>query len=99
MKRRENKTKALVLLSGGLDSILVVKILQKQDVKVTGISFVSYFFSAELRQKIQLNSLKLSIKFFDFSDEHLDMVKNPPRGYGKAINPCIDCHLLMLKKD
>ena len=97
MKTRKDETKALVLLSGGLDSILVVKILQKQDVKVTGISFVSYFFSADLGKK-SAKQLKIKHKIFDFSDEHLDMVKNPPRGYGKAINPCIDCHLLMLKK-
>ncbi len=97
MKRRENKTKALVLLSGGLDSILVVKILQEQDVEVTGIIFVSYFFSAELGKK-SAEQLKIKYKIFDFSDEHLNIVKSPPRGYGKAMNPCIDCHLLMLKK-
>ena len=97
MKTRRNKTTALVLLSGGLDSILAVKILQKQYVKVTGISFVSYFFSSELGEKTA-KQLKIKHKIFDFSDEHLDMVKNPQRGYGKAINPCIDCHILMLKK-
>ena len=97
METRRNKTTALVLLSGGLDSILAVKILQEQYVKVTGISFVSYFFSSELGEKTA-KQLKIKHKIFDFSDEHLDMVKNPQRGYGKAINPCIDCHILMLKK-
>ena len=97
MKTKKRKIKALVLLSGGLDSILAIKILENQSIDVTGISFVSYFFSAEPGKKAA-KQLKIKHKIFDFSDDHLDMVKNPPRGYGKAINPCIDCHLLMLKK-
>ena len=97
MEIKKKKTKVLVLLSGGLDSILAVKILQKQGIDVTGISFVSYFFSAESGKKAA-KQINIEHKIFDFSDDHLAMVKNPLRGYGKAINPCIDCHLLMLKK-
>jgi len=40
----------------------------------------------------------LTLKVIDFSEEHLKMVKSPRYGYGKAMNPCIDCHLLMLKR-
>lgn len=97
MKIKKSRTKALVLLSGGLDSTLAVKILQKQDIEVTGISFVSFFFNAEPARKAA-KKLKIELKIVDFSDEHLAMVKNPSHGYGKAINPCIDCHSLMLKK-
>ncbi len=97
MNKKQGKVKSLVLLSGGLDSILAVRILQEQGIEVTGISFVSYFFSAEPGKKAA-RQLKIKHRAFDFSDEHLNMVKNPVYGYGKAINPCIDCHLLMLKK-
>ncbi len=97
MNKKQGKVKSLVLLSGGLDSILAVKILQEQGIEVTGISFVSYFFSAEPGKKAA-RQLKIEHRAFDFSDEHLNIVKNPVYGYGKAINPCIDCHLLMLKK-
>ncbi len=97
MKTKKEEARALVLLSGGLDSILAVKILQNQGIDVTGISFVSYFFSSKQAKKAA-NDLNIKFREFDFSDDHLEIVKNPPRGYGKAINPCIDCHLLMLKK-
>ena len=97
MKNKRAKTNALVLLSGGLDSILVIKLLQEQDIEVTGISFVSYFFNADLAKKAA-KQLKVELKIIDFSDEHLAMVKDPRYGYGKAINPCIDCHLLMSRK-
>ena len=45
----DRKTKALLLVSGGLDSILSAKILMSQDIDVLGLVFKSYFF-----QKIRL---------------------------------------------
>lgn len=88
--------RALVLLSGGLDSILAAKILLEQKIKVTGLIFKSYFFDEQkgVQAAKQLNITYLVV---DFSNEHLAMVKKPKYGYGKAINPCLDCHLLMLK--
>ncbi len=97
MKTKKAKTGALFLFSGGLDSILAVKLLQEQGTKVTGLTFVSYFFNSDLAKKAAKN-LNIKLKIINFSDEHLAMVKNPQYGYGKAINPCIDCHILMLKK-
>lgn len=94
---REREVKGLVLFSGGLDSILAVKLLQQQNIEVTGLTFVSYFFNAESAKKAA-KRLKIPLKIVDFSDEHLKMVKNPKYGYGKNMNPCLDCHLMMLKK-
>jgi len=90
------KIKALVLFSGGLDSILAAKILMEQEIKLKGITFKSYFFNAEQAKKAA-KQIKLPLKIIDFSKEHLKTVKNPRHGYGKAMNPCIDCHILMLR--
>jgi tRNA-specific 2-thiouridylase len=89
-------TKALLLFSGGLDSILAAKILIKQGIKVSPVCFKSYFFGCDLAKKPAEN-LGLKLKIVDFSREHLKTVKMPKYGYGKGANPCIDCHLLMLK--
>ncbi|MBU4082928.1 tRNA 4-thiouridine(8) synthase ThiI [Patescibacteria group bacterium] len=97
MKNGKTKVKCLALLSGGLDSILAVKILQKQGVVVTGLCFASYFFKSELAERAA-EWLGIDLKIVDISDEHLKMVKSPVYGYGKNANPCIDCHLMMLKK-
>lgn len=87
----------MVLLSGGLDSILAVKTLQRQGIKVTGLSFESYFFDAMAACRAA-KTLKIPLKVIDFYKEHLAVVKNPEHGYGKSMNPCIDCHTLMFKK-
>ncbi len=94
---RKKKVKALVLLSGGLDSILAAELLKRQGIKVVGLSFKSYFFDSQKAEEAA-KLLKIPLKVVDFSKEHLKLVKNPKFGYGKSLNPCIDCHILMLKK-
>jgi len=89
------KVKALVLLSGGLDSMLAARLLIEQGVEVAGITFVSNFFGATKARKAA-EQLGVKLIEVDFSEEHLAMVKNPKYGYGKNLNPCIDCHALML---
>jgi len=92
-----SKTKALVLLSGGLDSILAVKVLEEQGIEVTGLAFESYFFDAQQAKKAA-GELGIKLKIVDFSEKHLKIVKSPKHGYGKSTNPCLDCHTLMLKE-
>lgn len=89
--------KGLCLFSGGLDSVLAIRLLQRQGVDVVGLTFVSYFFNAEtsIRMAQQLN---IPFRVMDISLEHLAMVKQPRYGYGKNMNPCLDCHLMMLRR-
>ncbi len=95
---KQGEKRALVLFSGGLDSILAVKVLQEQGFTVYGIAFESAFFDAvKARQMSSKASLK-KLFIVDLSKEILNLVKNPPHGYGKNLNPCIDCHGLMIKK-
>ncbi len=88
--------KALIVFSGGLDSILAAEVLKRQDFEVTALTFVTPFFDAE---KAKESTQKLEIKHIvkEITKEHLKIVKNPPRGYGKNMNPCIDCHGFMFK--
>lgn len=93
----KRKPKALVLFSGGLDSVLAVKVLQEQNIDVTALCFRSCFFNEEKAKKAAKEiGMKLIVK--DFSKKHLAMVKNPKHGYGKNMNPCIDCHLMMIQE-
>ncbi len=91
-----SKVRALVLFSGGLDSMLTVKVLQNQGIETEGICFASVFFSCQ-KVKQAAKNIGLQFKTKDISKELLEIVKNPPSGYGKHLNPCIDCHALMIK--
>ena len=98
--------KALLLFSGGLDSRLVAKILQKQ-VDLECMFFILPFGGGCCNDKYcslkftQKNSLKL--QFIDCTkgkllQEYLNLIKKPKHGYGKNLNPCIDCRIFILKK-
>lgn len=91
------KVKAILLFSGGLDSLLAFKILEEQGIETVPIFFKSYFFGPEIAEKsAKENGIKL--KIIDISKEQLEIVKKPKFGYGSSMNPCLDCHILMLKK-
>jgi len=89
--------KALVLFSGGLDSILAVKILQAQNIEVEAVCFTSNFFDC-IKAKESAEQIGIKLNVIDIGEEILSLVKNPPSGYGKNLNPCIDCHALMIRK-
>lgn len=89
-------SKAIGLLSGGLDSSLAALALKRQGVDVTCISFRTPFFgTAKAEKAAQQMDIPLIVR--DISDIHLEMVKNPHYGYGKNMNPCIDCHAMMFR--
>lgn len=91
--------KALSLFSGGLDSAIAVKIIQNQGITVIPLNFVSHFFGGfNERAEKMAEQLGVKVKYIDFKEEHLQIVDHPPSGYGKCMNPCIDCHALMIRK-
>lgn len=88
--------KALGLMSGGLDSTLAAMTLMRQGIEVTGISFVTPFFGADKARKTA-EALGHPLIISDISTIHLEMVKHPKYGYGRNMNPCIDCHAMMFR--
>lgn len=89
--------RALGLCSGGLDSMLSALVLRSQGIHVEWITFETPFFSAEkARQAAQHNGIPLHI--MDITEDYIAMLKHPPAGYGKNMNPCMDCHALMFNK-
>jgi len=100
---KKEPAKALVMISGGLDSALAVKVLLEQDIRVEAVSFATVLSkrakpgreSAATRMADQLG-VKLHI--IDVSEEQFEIVKSPKFGRGSSMNPCIDCHILMARK-
>jgi tRNA-specific 2-thiouridylase len=87
--------KALGLLSGGLDSLLAVCVLRAQGLELAGISFETPFFDAD-RGRSAAEKLGIPVMVKDITVPHLKMLKNPKHGFGSNMNPCIDCHILMV---
>ncbi len=94
---KSKQIKALVLFSGGLDSMLVIKILEDQGIQTDLYTFNSFFFNNKQAQK-SAQTLGKKLYTIDIAKKHLKIVKHPQFGHGKGLNPCTDCHLLMLKE-
>ena len=98
------KKKCIVMLSGGLDSLLAVKIMQEQNFDVLALYFkLPFIKDIEKEIKEFCKKEKLKLKIFDCTDkklfrEYLKIIKNPKYGTGVGMNPCIDCRIFILKK-
>ena len=96
---------AIILFSGGLDSRLVVKMLQEQNIDILALHFNIPFFGSykleEISKFAEVNNIKLKIIEFTKGKEfnnYIKLLRKPKHGYGSGMNPCIDCHIFMLKK-
>src|SRR3972149_1874330 len=97
--------KALALLSGGLDSTLAVKMMIEQGVEGTALTFTSPFCNCTSRKAgCQHQAGKVArefgipIRVVPKGMDYMRIVENPPHGYGRGMNPCIDCRIYMLRK-
>ncbi|MEW6388801.1 MAG: tRNA 4-thiouridine(8) synthase ThiI [Thermodesulfobacteriota bacterium] len=91
------KIRALGLLSGGLDSMLAALVLRNQGIEVVGVCFTSPFFGPG-RAREAAAQLELPLREIDFTEKFLPLLYRPPHGWGRGHNPCIDCHILMLRE-
>ncbi|MBW2028158.1 MAG: 7-cyano-7-deazaguanine synthase [Deltaproteobacteria bacterium] len=105
MGSRKEKTKAVGLLSGGLDSTLAAKILMDQGIEVYAINFTSPFCTctpksagcaAVITAVRELGGIPL--RRIALRDEYLEIVRNPRFGYGSGMNPCIDCRIEKIRR-
>jgi tRNA-specific 2-thiouridylase len=99
------RTRAVGLLSGGLDSTLAAKLMLEQGIDVLAVNFTSPFCTctpkkagcaAVVTAVKQLGGIHL--KQFALREEYLEMVRKPKHGYGSALNPCVDCRIMKIRK-
>lgn len=98
--------KCIVLFSGGLDSRLVIKIMQQQGFEIKALFFRLPFGEGCCNEGCSFNFTQMqevNLEIFDCTkgtllQEYLDVLKKAEHGRGAGINPCIDCRIFMLKK-
>ena len=104
--------KAVALISGGLDSLLAVKVIQEQGVHVEGINYFTGFcvegHTHAIRKKDRTTpkrnnalwvaeQLGIRLHIVDIVEDYKKVVLNPKHGYGSNLNPCLDCKIFMVK--
>jgi tRNA-specific 2-thiouridylase len=99
VRKNGERPKALVLFSGGLDSMLAMRLVANEGVEVEAVHFMTPF-SAYNERFVDGYCEEMGVKLHKvfLGQEFLDVVVNPCHGYGSQMNPCIDCRILVLKK-
>lgn len=92
----EMVARALGAYSGGLDSMTAAEVLRLQGVQVEVATFDSPFFSSiEGRRAAERQGLPW--RELDYTSAIMALIEDPPSGFGKNLNPCIDCHAGMFR--
>ena len=95
----QRTSRALGLFSGGLDSILAIKLVQEQGIEVTGLHCISPFFGHPDKIPYWSELYGIDIEPVDVSEDFVRMLaEGPEHGFGSVLNPCVDCKILMLKR-
>lgn len=105
--------KAVVLLSGGLDSMLAAKMIIDQGIYVEGINFFTGFCgdgiscikrrkNRDCSEKINASwvaeQLGIKLNIINVFEEYKNVLLKPKYGYGSHINPCLDCKIFMVNQ-
>lgn len=93
------------LFSGGLDSCLSVLLMLRQNVKVTALTMMTHF-GCDLSDRSSCSSnpypvaeqFGFDVKLVHLAEKFVKIVQNPVYGYGRNMNPCVDCRILMLRE-
>ncbi len=93
--------RALALFSGGLDSMLAIKLIADQGIEVIAINIKTGFGGTkDVSDIMRSRALKAGAKMeiIDVREEFIQKILfDPVYGYGKNFNPCIDCHGYMFR--
>jgi len=94
-----SKKKGLALLSGGLDSTLAVKAMVDQGLEMEAVHFTTPFCNCDKCAVDEIGKeFAIPVHHVYMGQEFLDLVADPPHGYGSQMNICIDCRIQMFRK-
>jgi tRNA-specific 2-thiouridylase len=97
--------KAVVLMSGGLDSTLAVRMIHDMGIEIVGVHFTGPFCQCNRGKggcisyaKEQAENLGIEFRTLPLGGDYIDIVIDPRHGYGSGVNPCMDCRILMFRR-
>ncbi|MFT5527398.1 MAG: tRNA-specific 2-thiouridylase, partial [Pirellulaceae bacterium] len=92
------KMRCVALLSGGLDSMLAIRLMQEQGIEVEALNFKTIFTCCQDLSAHAARDIGVRLTVVGQEDDYLELIKKPQFGYGKGANPCVDCRIYMFEK-
>jgi len=97
-------TLAVGCISGGLDSMLAVRLVQRQGIDVLAVHVLHLWdphraWPGEAPEAVRrAEALGAAVRTVDAAEADLALLHDPPHGFGKHLNPCIDCRIWTLRQ-
>jgi len=89
--------KAVALLSGGLDSTLAICIVKAQGIEVEALQVRTVFSCCGNDARLAAQRLGVRFTMLKVGDDYLKLIEKPQFGYGRGLNPCVDCRAYMFR--
>ena len=86
---------AVALFSGGLDSMLAIRVIQEQGFDVEALNVRTTFDCCQTPAAKAAADLGVRMTVLAVEDDYLDLIRRPTHGYGRGVNPCIDCRIYL----
>ncbi len=101
--RHSPTTRAVGLLSGGLDSILACRVMLEQGIEVRALNYTSPFCTCTSKgcrhaATAASEQLGIPLKVMATGQEYIEIVKHPKHGRGRNMNPCLDCRVFTFSR-
>ncbi len=91
--------KAVVMISGGLDSTLAAKLMLDQGVELCGVYMSAPWGCCDKTMAMKVaTQLGIDFMVIKMTDDYIRVIRSPKYGYGSSMNPCIDCRIYMFEK-
>lgn len=88
---------AVALFSGGLDSMLAIRVLQEQGFQLDALNIRTTFDCCRAPAAQAAAELGVRLTVAEVGDDYIDLIRRPAYGRGKGVNPCVDCRIYMCK--
>lgn len=76
--------------------MLSAALISSLGIEVQPVFFSTPFFTPD-KAKESADHINLPLKVVDITDRHFQLLREPNHGFGGNMNPCIDCHALMIR--
>jgi len=77
--------------------MLSVRLLQRQGLEVDALNIRTIFRCCRSSAAQASVAVGARLTVTHVGDDYLSMIRNPQHGYGKGVNPCIDCRIYMCR--
>ena len=90
--------KCVALFSGGLDSMLAVRLMQEQEIEVCALNIKTVFTCCQDNAARAAHQMGIQLTVLTQDDDYFQLIRKPAFGFGRGANPCIDCRIYMFEK-